>query len=45
MKPDPSDRPMGMRSVGVIWIGQVISILVSAITLWVYEGTEKATAN
>lgn len=30
--PDPSDRPMGMRSFVVIWIGQVVSILGSAMT-------------
>jgi len=40
---------MGMRSFAVIWIGQVVSILGSAmtgfaVTIWVYEGTEKATA-
>ena len=40
---------MGMRSFVVVWIGQVVSILGSAmtgfaVTIWVYEGTEKATA-
>ncbi len=40
---------MGMRSFVIIWIGQVVSILGSAmtgfaVTIWVYEGTEKATA-
>ncbi len=42
-------RPMGMRAFTVIWIGQIISLLGSAmtgfaVTIWVYEGTEKATA-
>jgi uncharacterized repeat protein (TIGR01451 family) len=42
-------RPMGMRAFIIIWIGQVISLLGSAmtgfaVTIWVYEGTEKATA-
>jgi DHA3 family macrolide efflux protein-like MFS transporter len=42
-------RPLGMRAFGVIWFGQVISLLGSAmtafaVTIWVYEGTEKATA-
>jgi DHA3 family macrolide efflux protein-like MFS transporter len=42
-------RPMGMRAFGIIWFGQVISLLGSAmtafaVTIWVYEGTEKATA-
>jgi DHA3 family macrolide efflux protein-like MFS transporter len=42
-------RPMGMRAFIIIWSGQVISLLGSAmtgfaVTIWVYEGTEKATA-
>jgi len=42
-------RPMGMRAFIMIWSGQVISLLGSAmtgfaVTIWVYEGTEKATA-
>jgi uncharacterized repeat protein (TIGR01451 family) len=42
-------RPTGMRAFGIVWFGQVISLLGSAmtafaVTIWVYEGTEKATA-
>jgi DHA3 family macrolide efflux protein-like MFS transporter len=42
-------RPMGMQAFIIIWIGQIVSILGSqmtgfAVTIWVYEGTEKATA-
>jgi DHA3 family macrolide efflux protein-like MFS transporter len=44
-----SKRPMGMRAFSIVWIGQIISLLGSAmtgfgVTLWIYEGTEKATA-
>jgi DHA3 family macrolide efflux protein-like MFS transporter len=44
-----ANRPMGMRAFIIVWIGQVISILGSAmtgfaVTIWVYEGTGKATA-
>jgi MFS family permease len=40
---------MGMKAFVVIWIGQIVSLLGSAmtgfaVTIWVYEGTEKATA-
>jgi uncharacterized repeat protein (TIGR01451 family) len=40
---------MGMTAFVVVWIGQVVSLLASAmtgfgVTLWIYEGTEKATA-
>ena len=39
-------RPMGMRAFVIIWIGQIVSILGSAmtgfaVTIWVYEGTER----
>jgi DHA3 family macrolide efflux protein-like MFS transporter len=49
MSATSSLRPMGMRAFIVIWIGQVVSLLGSAmsgfaVTVWVYEGTEKATA-
>jgi hypothetical protein len=42
-------RPMGMRAFTIVWAGQIISLLGSAmtgfgVTLWIYEGTEKATA-
>jgi DHA3 family macrolide efflux protein-like MFS transporter len=42
-------RPMGMRAFIIIWAGQVVSLLGSAmtafaVTIWVYEGTGKATA-
>jgi DHA3 family macrolide efflux protein-like MFS transporter len=44
-----TDRPMGVTAFVVVWIGQVVSLLGSAmtgfgVTLWIYEGTEKATA-
>ncbi len=44
-----SRRPMGMPAFIIIWLGQVVSILGSAMTafavsIWVYEETEKATA-
>lgn len=42
-------RSMGMRAFIIIWIGQVISLLgsamtVFAVTIWVYQDTGKATA-
>jgi DHA3 family macrolide efflux protein-like MFS transporter len=42
-------RPMGMRAFFIIWIGQIISLLGSAmtgfaVTIWVYQDTGKATA-
>ena len=42
-------RPTGMRAFITIWSGQIISILGSAmtafaVTIWVYQETEKATA-
>ncbi len=42
-------RPMGMRAFVVIWIGQVISLLGTAmtnfgLTIWAYEVTGQATA-
>lgn len=41
-------RPQGMKAFGVIWIGQVISLLGTAmtefgLTLWIYDQTGKAT--
>ncbi len=51
MEPQPtsSSRPIGMRAFVIIWIGQIVSMLGTAmtgfaVTIWVYEGTEKATA-
>ena len=40
---------MGMKAFGLVWFGQIVSLLGSAmtgfaVTIWVYEGTEKATA-
>jgi DHA3 family macrolide efflux protein-like MFS transporter len=40
---------MAMKAFIVIWIGQIVSLLGSAmtgfaVTIWVFEGTEKATA-
>jgi DHA3 family macrolide efflux protein-like MFS transporter len=45
----PGARPMGMQAFILIWIGQIVSLLGSAmtgfaVTIWVFEGTEKATA-
>ncbi len=42
-------RPQGMAAFIVVWIGQLISVLASsmshfALTLWMYEKTESATA-
>ena len=44
-----SKRPAGMSAFVVVWIGQIISILASgmshfALSLWMYEKTESATA-
>jgi len=44
-----SKRPAGMSAFVVVWIGQIISILASgmshfALSLWMYEQTESATA-
>jgi len=44
-----SKRPAGMSAFIVVWIGQIISILASsmshfALSLWMYEQTESATA-
>ena len=44
-----TNRPIGMRAFTIVWVGQIISLLGSAmtgfgVTLWIYEGTEKATA-
>ncbi|MFH2103652.1 MAG: MFS transporter [Chloroflexota bacterium] len=43
------NRPQGMLGFSVVWIGQIISVLASAMTgfgmtLWVYKQTESATA-
>ncbi len=44
-----STRPTGMRAFTVIWLGQVVSLLGTAmtqfaLTLWAYELTQSATA-
>ena len=44
-----SKRPAGMTAFVVVWIGQIISVLASgmshfALSLWMYEKTESATA-
>ena len=41
-------RPVGMKAFGVIWVGQIFSLLGTAmthfgLTLWAYEVTGKAT--
>ncbi|HEY5730921.1 MAG TPA: MFS transporter [Anaerolineales bacterium] len=46
---DTSKRPAGMTAFIVVWIGQIISVLASgmshfALSLWMYEKTESATA-
>ena len=46
---EKTKRPMAMRAFAIIWFGQLISILGSAmtgfaVTIWVYQETEKATA-
>lgn len=45
----PSRRPTGMAAFLVIWLGQFVSILASgmsgfALTIWMYQQTESATA-
>ncbi len=45
----PIKRPQGMAAFIVVWIGQLISVLASsmshfALTLWMYEKTQSATA-
>ncbi len=42
-------KPVGMAAFGVIWIGQVVSILASSmshfgLSIWMYQQTESATA-
>ncbi len=42
-------RPTGMLGFGVVWVGQIISVLASSMTgfgmtLWMYKQTESATA-
>jgi len=42
-------RPVGMAAFIVVWIGQIVSVLASgmshfALTLWMYEQTQSATA-
>ena len=42
-------RPMGMKAFYVIWFGQIISLLGTAMsnfgmTIWAYEQTDQATA-
>jgi len=44
-----SRRPSGMLGFSIVWIGQIISVLASAMTgfgmtLWIYKQTESATA-
>lgn len=45
----PTHKPTGMTAFIVIWLGQLISVLTSAmsnfgLTLWMYQQTESATA-
>jgi MFS family permease len=45
---EPAAGPTGMRAFGIIWVGQVASLLGTAmsqfgLTLWAYEVTGKAT--
>src|SRR5512133_333699 len=44
-----SSKPAGMSAFIVIWIGQIVSILASAmsqfgLTIWMYQQTQSATA-
>lgn len=44
-----TNRPTGMAAFIVVWIGQIVSVLASsmshfALSLWMYEKTESATA-
>lgn len=45
----PTTRPAGMRAFTIIWIGQIVSLLGTAmtnfgLTIWAYEKTGQATA-
>lgn len=49
MQETTSQRPTGMFGFTIVWLGQIISVLAStmsgfALTIWVYEKTESATA-
>ena len=42
-------QPSGMFGFGIVWLGQIISVLASSMTtfgmtLWMYKQTESATA-
>src|SRR5512143_3954289 len=44
-----SKRPGGMFGFTIVWLGQIVSVLASAmsqfgLTIWMYEKTESATA-
>lgn len=46
---EPRQRPMGMKAFTIVWIGQIFSLLGTAmsnfaLTIWAFEVTEKATA-
>ncbi len=46
---DPKNRPTGMFGFTIVWLGQIISVLATqmtlfALTIWVFEETGSATA-
>ena len=46
---EPTRKPTGMSAFIVVWIGQLVSVLASsmshfALTIWMYQQTESATA-
>jgi predicted MFS family arabinose efflux permease len=46
---EKTQRPTGMFGFGIVWLGQIISVLASSMTgfgmtLWMYKQTESATA-
>jgi MFS transporter, DHA3 family, macrolide efflux protein len=49
MKSDVSKRPSGMLGFTLVWVGQIVSVLASAmtqfgLTIWVFQETGSATA-
>ena len=49
MQESPTKKPAGMFGFTIVWLGQIISVLASsmtqfALTIWVFEKTESATA-
>ena len=49
MQETKTNRPSGMFAFTIVWLGQIISVLASAmsqfgLTIWMYEKTQSATA-